>query len=460
MSNHTPDGDKPNDNGEPHGDEVKDDGSEGGKSESSDIFLEFLQDFRGWDDADFNLCRGHRQRYLDHKNLCEARSAAWQNRQRRFGDRSWVATQWLDLDDDEGPGAPADAVGSAPPDEDTSLGDGHIPLYSLYKSEARSEASTAVLACARRIVNESEAAVVGAACTESLYKSEAKAASVAWARRVVDESVAAVAGASEDKRAASRAQTTGGDDVDIDGGESFYKSEARKGAVEWARQLLEESRQLPRTRVTEENIVLAQRLLDLGVDAVFDDMKDCKSFDADYCWIDYSDGSTPWVLPWEGRSRQSQSELLCAAWEKSAKDELPAFEDLLHQLHAQLNPNMYSPPLTRAQLGPYRSPGVAPKCLFPLVVDPRLFFSHSHINFSYPPNFALWRGAIYAVSSLASDYGISQFLTAQDITRARVFLDCWNKRFGCDWPLGSYMPDCFRTTLRVLAQALGVAFLE
>jgi len=269
-----------------------------------------------------------------------------------------------------------------------------------------------------------------------------------------------VAGASEDKRAASRAQTTGGDDVDIDGGESFYKSEARKGAVEWARQLLEDSRQLPRTRVTEENIVLAQRLLDLGVDAVFDDMKDCKSFDADYCWIDYSDGSTPWVLPWEGRSRQSQSELLCAAWEKSAKDELPAFEDLLHQLHAQLNPNMYSPPLTRAQLGPYRSPGVAPKCLFPLVVDPRLFFSHSHIIFSYPPNFALWRGAIYAVSSLASDYGISQFLTAQDITRARVFLDCWNKRFGCDWPLGSYMPSCFRTTLRVLAQALGVAFLE
>jgi len=92
---------------------------------NSGIFLEVLRESGGWDNADFNLCRGQRWKYLDEENKrkddearMEACSVAMRNRRRTYGARMRVEPQMLDDDDDgddEGPEAPADAVGSAPP---------------------------------------------------------------------------------------------------------------------------------------------------------------------------------------------------------------------------------------------------------------------------------------------------------------------------------------------------------
>mmetsp|Transcript_35754 Transcript_35754/g.70860 ORF Transcript_35754/g.70860 Transcript_35754/m.70860 type:complete len:133 (-) Transcript_35754:28-426(-) len=68
--------------------------------------------------------------------------------------------------------------------------------------------------------------------------------------------------------------------VDNNGGESLCKSEARKGTVERAQLLLVDS--CLYAEPAAEAVFSAQRLLD-DPSAAIDNLKDCTSFDADYC---------------------------------------------------------------------------------------------------------------------------------------------------------------------------------
>ena len=361
---------------------------------NGDIFLEFLLEFGGWDDEDFDLCSRRWRRFLDDKDAVE------------------------DVTDDDG--------------EDTSLGDGHEPPYSLYKSEA----NTAVSAIARRIVNESAAAVAGASCTESLYKSEARAGVLAIMRRFADEPVAVEAGASEDKRDCS-----GDDDYDDD--------------------------------APIEDTAALDTMVGLYTPTQFHDERLRK----DGTPLDYYDErlSDRWLATPSCRDGYLRVEPEAEALE------LPGFEGkTLYKLAANrifvpaVRPEFESwvkditkdLPAFCAQLRPGGPPGAAPICLFPKAVDsPLEFFAMESgqrygmygSNIMVPdletrcgsvftsglesgqrygtyeafrPFSPVWRDTLAQVANLAAKHGIFQVFQAQDISRVRAFLDFWGGRYA------------------------------
>ena len=110
-------------------------------------------------------------------------------------------------------------------------------------------------------------------------------------------------------------------------------------------------------------------------------------------------------------------------------------------------------PAFRDQLSPSRSPGAAPACLFPKVVDCPVYFfllesGTLHVEpgvrvpllptdgdgtmnrHRYKPFSPVWRDTLAQVANLAATYGIFQVFQAQDIPRVRAFLDFWGGRFA------------------------------
>ena len=107
-------------------------------------------------------------------------------------------------------------------------------------------------------------------------------------------------------------------------------------------------------------------------------------------------------------------------------------------------------PAFSAQLSPSGSPGNAPTCLFPKIVDsPRDFFQmesgqrYGRYDTSglesgqrygtyeaFRPFSPVWRDTLAQVANLAAKHGIFQVFQAQDISRVRAFLDFWGGRYA------------------------------
>ena len=135
-------------------------------------------------------------------------------------------------------------------------------------------------------------------------------------------------------------------------------------------------------------------------------------------------------------------------------------------------------PAFSAQLSPSGSPGNAPTCLFPKIVDsPRDFFQmesgqrygmyDSDRVFTsglesgqrygtyeaFRPFSPVWRDTLAQVANLAARYGIFQVFQAQDISRVRAFLDFWGGRFAHRFRFQSAWMETYRSAHAEKARA-------